>query len=38
MVVLSDMKSFRKIIRRWWFNNDHVDEYIENLLHENSIR
>jgi hypothetical protein len=34
IVVLSRVKNFEKIIRRWWFDDDHVDEQIENLLHE----
>jgi hypothetical protein len=34
IVVLSEMKNFRRIVRRWWFDDDHVDEQIENLLHE----
>jgi hypothetical protein len=37
IVVFSRMKDFEKIIHRWWFDDDHVDEQIENLLHENSI-
>jgi hypothetical protein len=26
IVVLSEMKDLEKIIRRWWFDDDHVDE------------
>ncbi len=26
IVVLSEMKDFEKAIRRWWFDDDHVDE------------
>jgi hypothetical protein len=26
IVVFDEMKSFKKIDRRWWFNDDHVDE------------
>ncbi len=26
IVVLNETKNFRKIIRRWWFDDDHVDE------------
>jgi hypothetical protein len=37
IVVLSEVKNFRRIVCRWWFDDDHVDEQIENLLHENSI-
>ncbi len=38
IVVLNEMKDFEKIIRRWWFNDDHVDDQIEDLLHRDSIR
>jgi hypothetical protein len=31
------MKNFRETVRWWWFDDDHVDEQVENLLHENSI-
>jgi hypothetical protein len=34
IVVLSEMKNFRKIICRCRFDDDYVDEQIENLLHE----
>ncbi len=34
IVVLSEMKNFREIICRCRFDDDHVDEQIENLLHE----
>jgi hypothetical protein len=34
IVVLSEMKNFRKIVYRCKFDNDHVDEQIENLLHK----
>jgi hypothetical protein len=34
IVVLSEMKNFRKSVRRCRFDDDHVDEQIENLLHE----
>jgi hypothetical protein len=37
IVVLSEMKNFRKTVCRCRFDDDHVDEQIENLLHENSI-
>jgi hypothetical protein len=37
IVVLNRVKDFEEIIRRWWFDDDYVDEQIENLLHENSI-
>jgi hypothetical protein len=37
ILVLNEMKNFRKTVRRWWFDDDHVDEQVENLLHENSI-
>jgi hypothetical protein len=30
------MKYLEKIIHRWWFNDDHVDDQVENLLHKNS--
>jgi hypothetical protein len=26
IVVLSEMKDLEKIIRRWWFDDDHVDK------------
>jgi hypothetical protein len=38
IVVLNEMKNLEKIIRRWNFNDDHVDDQIENLLHKNSIK
>ncbi len=34
IVVLSEVKNFRKIVCRCKFDDDHVDEQIENLLHE----
>jgi hypothetical protein len=34
IVVLSEMKNFKKIVYRCRFDDDHVDEQIENLLHE----
>jgi hypothetical protein len=34
IVVLSEMKNFRRIVYRCRFDDDHVDEQIENLLHE----
>ncbi len=34
IVVLSEMKNFKKIVCRCKFDDDHVDEQIENLLHE----
>jgi hypothetical protein len=34
IVVLSEMKNFRKIVYQCRFDDDHVDEQIENLLHE----
>jgi hypothetical protein len=38
IVVLNEMKNFRKIVDRWKFNDDYVDDQIENLLHKSSIR
>ncbi len=37
IVVFSEMKNFREAVCRCRFDDDHVDEQIENLLHENSI-
>jgi hypothetical protein len=34
IVVLSEMKNFRKIVCRCKFDDNHDDEQIENLLHE----
>jgi hypothetical protein len=34
IVVLSEMKNFKKTVYRCRFDDDHVDEQIENLLHE----
>jgi hypothetical protein len=34
IVVLSEMKNFKKIVYRCRFDDDHVDKQIENLLHE----
>jgi hypothetical protein len=34
IVVLSEVKNFRKTVYRCKFDDDHVDEQIENLLHE----
>ncbi len=34
IVVFSEMKNFRKTVCRCRFDDDHVDEQIENLLHE----
>jgi aryl carrier-like protein len=34
IVVLSEVKNFRKAVCRCRFDDDHVDEQIENLLHE----
>jgi hypothetical protein len=34
IVVFNEMKNFRKIVYRCKFDDDHVDEQIENLLHE----
>jgi hypothetical protein len=34
IVVLSEMKNFREAVCRCRFDDDHVDEQIENLLHE----
>jgi hypothetical protein len=34
IVVFNEMKNFRKIVYRCRFDDDHVDEQIENLLHE----
>jgi hypothetical protein len=34
IVVLSEMKNFKKIVCRCKFDDDHVDEQIKNLLHE----
>jgi hypothetical protein len=34
IVVLSEMKNFRRIVYRCKFDDDHVDKQIENLLHE----
>jgi hypothetical protein len=34
IVVLSEVKNFKKIVYRCRFDDDHVDEQIENLLHE----
>jgi hypothetical protein len=28
------MKNLEKIVRRWWFDDDHVNKQIENLLHK----
>ncbi len=38
IVVLGGMKDLEKIIRRWWFDDDHVDDQIKNLLHKDSIK
>jgi predicted transcriptional regulator len=37
IVVLSEVKNFKEIVCRCRFDDDHVDEQIENLLHESSI-
>jgi hypothetical protein len=34
IVVLSEVKNFKEIVCRCKFDDDHVDEQIENLLHE----
>ncbi len=34
IVVLNEVKNFRKTVYRCKFDDDHVDEQIENLLHE----
>jgi hypothetical protein len=34
IVVLSEVKNFRRAVCRCRFDDDHVDEQIENLLHE----
>jgi hypothetical protein len=34
IVVFSEMKNFKKTVYRCKFDDDHVDEQIENLLHE----
>ncbi len=34
IVVSSEMKDLEKTVRRWWFDDDHVDKQVENLLHE----
>jgi hypothetical protein len=34
IVALSEVKNFRKIVYWCKFDDDHVDEQIENLLHE----
>jgi hypothetical protein len=34
IVVLSEIKNFKKTVCRCNFDDDHVDEQIENLLHE----
>jgi uncharacterized protein (DUF2344 family) len=34
IVVFSEMKNFRKTVYRCKCDDDHVDEQIENLLHE----
>jgi hypothetical protein len=34
IVVLSEVKNFMKAVCRCKFDDDHVDEQIENLLHE----
>jgi hypothetical protein len=34
IVVLNEVKNFRRIVCRCKFDDDHVDEQIENLLHE----
>ncbi len=38
IVVLSEMKDLEKIVRRWWFDDDYVDDQIEDLLHKDSIK
>jgi hypothetical protein len=32
------MKDLEKIVRRWWFDDDYVDDQIEDLLHKDSIK
>jgi hypothetical protein len=34
IVVLCEVKNFRETVCRCRFDDDHVDEQIENLLHE----
>ncbi len=34
IVVFNEMKNLEKIVRRWWFDDDHVNKQIENLLHK----
>jgi hypothetical protein len=34
IVVFNEMKNIREIVCRCRFDDDHVDEQIENLLHE----
>jgi hypothetical protein len=34
IVVLNEMKNFRKTVYRCRFDDDHVDEQIKNLLHK----
>jgi hypothetical protein len=34
IIVFSEMKNFRKNVCRCRFDDNHVDEQIENLLHE----
>jgi hypothetical protein len=34
IVVLSEMKNFKRAVYRCRFDDDHVDEQVENLLHE----
>jgi hypothetical protein len=38
ILVFSEMKDFEKIIHRWRFGDDHVDDQVENLLHKDSIK
>jgi hypothetical protein len=38
IVVLSEMKDFRKAVDRRRFDDDHVDDQIKDLLHKDSIR
>jgi hypothetical protein len=38
IVVLNEMENLERIIRRWKFDDDHVDDQIEDLLYKNSIK
>ncbi len=31
IAVFSKMKCFEKIVDRWWFDDDHIDDLIDNV-------